>query len=582
MGKAKHGLGAVALVGVGALLLAACGGSDNGTDTSSDGTPQSGGTLHLLTSASKILHLDPQRNYTGEDLAFANSYLNRTLTSYTFVEGEDGWKIQPDLATDTGTPNSDATSWEFTLRDGVSFEDGSPVTCDDIKYGVSRTFALDVVNQGPTYAIDMLDIPKLKDGSSAYKGPYDTSKDNDVAAFDKAIVCSNGGKTITFNLGLSVPDFNATVTLLAFSPVPKAVDQDPATGGENYDTHMVSTGPYKIQSYDKGRSLVLVRNENWDKASDPIRPAYPDEIDYEFSIDPNSIDQRLIADEGDDQEAIGIDYMQSNVLNQVFSNPQYADRAFNYLDPYSSYIAIDTNKVSNPLQRQAIMVALNRAERRTIYGGDYAGDLADGVIKSNFLGYEPTQLWDSLLGQSIPDTGDPEYAKQLIQQSGEPMPELQFDYSTNPDADKAAGALVQAEAKAGIKVTANPIDPGQYYGIVFDPDKAGELMAGGWGPDWSNASTIIPPLFASDGGWNLSRYDNPKVDDEIDAALNEIDLTKQAQMWNALNAEIMKDGAVIPTLFTKSQRMAGSNVHGTYPGMWAPYGSWPYGVLWVS
>ncbi|MEO8330288.1 MAG: ABC transporter substrate-binding protein, partial [Candidatus Nanopelagicales bacterium] len=293
-------------------------------------------------------------------------------------------------------------------------------------------------------------------------------------------------------------------------------------------------------------------------------------------------DERLIADQGDDQYAVGIDYLQSNVLNQVFTDPQFADRAFNYLDPYTSYIAIDTEKVSNPLQRQAIMVALNRAERRTIYGGDYAGEFGDGVIQSNFIGYQPTKVWDGLLGQTIPDTGDPEYAKQLIQQSGEPMPDLQFDYSTNPDADKAAGALVQSLAKAGIKVTANPIDPGQYYGIVFDPAKAGELMAGGWGPDWGNASTIVPELFWSDGGWNLSRYSDPGFDKQVEAALVELDPETQQAMWADLNAQAMKAGTVIPTIFSKSQRMAGSKVLGTYKDFWAPYGSWPYGVMAVE
>ena len=53
----------------------------------------------------------------------------------------------------------------------------------------------------------------------------------------------------------------------------------------------------------------------------------------------------------------------------------------------------------------------------------------------------------------------------------------------------------------------------QYYSIVFDPEKAGELMWSGWGPDWPNASTVIPELFSQEGGFNLSQV----VDDEFDA-----------------------------------------------------------------
>ena len=103
------------------------------------------------------------------------------------------------MATDTGTHNAAATQWSFTLRDGVTWQDGSPVTCEDVKYGVSRTFATDVINQGPTYAIAYLDIPYEADGkTSRYKGPY---AGTGQTLFDQAVSCH--GKTITFNLNLS-------------------------------------------------------------------------------------------------------------------------------------------------------------------------------------------------------------------------------------------------------------------------------------------------------------------------------------------------------------------------------------------
>ena len=59
----------------------------------------------------------------------------------------------PDLATDTGQSNEDATEWSFTLKDGPKWQDGKPVTCEDLKYGMSRTFATDVITGGPNYII---------------------------------------------------------------------------------------------------------------------------------------------------------------------------------------------------------------------------------------------------------------------------------------------------------------------------------------------------------------------------------------------------------------------------------------------
>ena len=164
-----------------------------------------------------------------------------------------------------------------------------------MKYGVSRTFATDVITDGPQYARSHLDIPTDKDGSSVYKGPYVKGM-NDTAAFDNAVSCDDANRTITFNLKNPVPDFNYTVTLSSFAPVPKAADT-----GEKYDNKPVSSGPYRIHEYSKGSQLVLVRNEHWDKASDPYRPAYPDRVVMKFGVDSNVIDQRMIQDAGKDQ-----------------------------------------------------------------------------------------------------------------------------------------------------------------------------------------------------------------------------------------------------------------------------------------
>ena len=113
---------------------------------------------------------------------------------------------------------------------------------------MSRTFATDVITGGPTYAIQYLDIPTAKDGTSVYKGPY-VDEGNDTAAFDKAVECD--GQKITFHLKTAIGDFNYAVTL-GFGAVPKAHDT-----GEKYTQNIVSNGPYKIQEYSKGNQMVL-------------------------------------------------------------------------------------------------------------------------------------------------------------------------------------------------------------------------------------------------------------------------------------------------------------------------------------
>jgi peptide/nickel transport system substrate-binding protein len=582
MATRTWGLRAVVLAASGALVLAACGGGGDGDGEATDAAGgnvegQQGGTLYMLDVSEQIQHLDPQRNYTGEDLAFTGAFITRTLTQYAYSpDPEEANGLVADLATDTGTPNEDATEWQFTLRDDATWEDGSPVTCEDVKYGVSRTFAQDVITDGPQFAVSMLDIPTDDEGASQYKGPF-TGEGQEL--FDEAVSCD--GQTITFTLNKTVADFNYTVTLQSFSPVKEEADT-----GEQYTDAPLSNGPYKIEEYSKGQQLVLVRNENWDPESDPNRPAYPDRIVWQFALDENAIDQRMIADSGDDQAALSLAIQPANKPQVFADDPRFNDRRWDEFDPYSRYIAINTALVPNLQHRQAILAAMNRENILTVLGGEFAGTEGDGIIKPNLaLDYAPTELWEGLLGQEIPPQGDPEFAQQLIEESGEPMPELIYDYPETETRAKEAAAFIEAMDAAGIKVTPNPIESGIYYGTVLDKEAQNHLSWGGWGPDWANASTVIPELYGAQGGFNLSQYnaggvDDPEFEEQIQDALTTLDRDEQAVKWQELNTRGSELALVAPTQFGQDQRLWGSGLGNVY--FWAPYGSYSYAQIFVQ
>jgi len=570
------------------LTLAACGpgtspsASSGGGESAgpSTGEHARGGTIFVLTQALQIDQIDPQRMYTGEDLALFGGTIYRSLTAYKFSEDPtEGTSLTPDLATDLGTPNATGDSWQFTLRDGVTFQDGSPITCEDVKYGTSRTFATDVINQGPTYAIAYLDIPVEDDGSSAYKGPYDgTGQD----LFDQAVTCD--GNTITFNLNKPVADFNYTVTL-GFSPVPEAADT-----GETYGTiepFAVSSGPYKVESYTTGNGgkLVMVRNENWDPASDPYRKDYPDKWEIDFGIDPAVLDQRLMAASGNDQYAIQYGNVQPQNLDTIFAdaqtaNPDFAGRAISGFAPYTRYYYIDVNKVPNVKIRQAMAVALDREAIVLNIGGEFAGALADGLINP-LIGadYAETGFWTDYFGQAVPDNGDPELAKELIADSGEAAPSLTYNFPDTPTQQNTAAIIISSLGLAGITVTPNPIEAGIYYSVVFDPTNPGDFGYGGWAADWPNASTVIPPLLTQTGGWDLSQLDDADFNARVDAAATELDRAKQIPLWQALDKEAMEQVYTIPYIFGLQQTLAGTKVGPIY--RWPAYGSWPYGEMYV-
>jgi peptide/nickel transport system substrate-binding protein len=495
------------------------------------------------------------------------------------------------MATDLGTPNAAGDSWSFTLRDGLTWQDGSEVTCEDVAYGVSRTFANDVINQGPTYAVAYLDIPAnpVTDEAdpnsvylSAYYGPYNGEGQE---LFDEAVVCD--GQTITFNLSKPVADFNYTTTL-GFSAVPKAADT-----GETYGTvapFVVSNGPYKVESYTTGNGgkMVLVRNPEWNAESDGYRMAYPDRWEVHFGIAAAVIDQRIIQSSGNDAFALQYGQVEPENLSVVFVDnetptAQFEGRAISGFDPYSRYYWINVNKVPNVKIRQAMAVALDREAIRLNIGGAFAGGFADGLIKPNIgADYAPTGFWtaDGPFGKEISAEGDPELAMQLIEESGEAAPSLVFNFADTPTNQRTAAIVIQSLGEAGITVTPAPLEPGRYYSIVFDPEASGDFGTAGWGADWPNASTVIPPLLTQIGGWDLSQLDDADFNAKVDAALTELDRAKQATLWQALNKEAAEMVYTIPTFFGLSQTIAGTGVAPAY--RWAAYGSWPYGAMYVK
>jgi peptide/nickel transport system substrate-binding protein len=146
--------------------------------------------------------------------------------------------------------------------------------------------------------------------------------------------------------------------------------------------------------------------------------------------------------------------------------------------------------------------------------------------------------------------------------------------------------LQNSVSRAGIKLKLAALPVGQYYSIVQDPTKEEAMAAAGWGPDWLNASTVIPELFTPAGGFNLSQVNDTAFTSASNAAKAQTDRTKQSDAWKALNKQAMQQAWVLPTRFARTQRLAGSKIgaasgEGTKVYLWSPYGSWSYADLFV-
>src|SRR5690349_14037651 len=131
-----------------AILLTATGCGVFGSSEKGPPQPVKGGTLHVVLQAPLDL-LDPQRNQAAIE-ADVLRLTTRTLTTYRSAPGAAASEIVPDLATDTGRPSNGNRTWAFTLKSGLKWENGEPIVCSQVKYGIERHYSV-LVNDGPTY-----------------------------------------------------------------------------------------------------------------------------------------------------------------------------------------------------------------------------------------------------------------------------------------------------------------------------------------------------------------------------------------------------------------------------------------------
>ena len=526
------------------LMAAACGGnSDEAGDTSTtQGTAGAKGGTVTVYHVNDVEHLDPQRNFVT-DSGMIGKLITRTLTDYRYDAKAKKIVLENDLA-DSYESTPDFKTWTFKLKDGLKYEDGTPIKAADIKYGAERSFSADM-QEGAPYAHEYLDCP-------GYKGPY--------------VAGNNGGKgctaievpdekTIVFKLNRPVPTFEGTASMKVWSPVPAAKDTKTA-----YDNHPVSTGPYKIESYTRKKQLVLVRNDQWDAKSDPLRTALPDKFIFKFGDAEATVDQRLFADGTADKSSVSFAGVQPENIAKT-NQANVKDRVVQGTDICRRYIAFNQQKplLKNQKLREALYYGLDRTSYRDGRGGERLAAVVDSIIPQDLDGYQPEETFKA------PPEGDPAKAKQLLTEAGYKGEKLVLGTADSGLAVKAAGAAQASWKAIGVNIDIRKIPGDNYYSTQQQDASATDLITAGWCYDWATLATIVPPVLGPDttapGKAAQNNYGRSQNGWDTMAQLEkETDKTKLKDGLANLYTDIMKTAPLVPTVQDLNVYVVGSNI----------------------
>ncbi|NGO79909.1 ABC transporter substrate-binding protein [Streptomyces sp. YC504] len=542
-----------------ALTASACGGSDDGDG---DGKKNNGKKAVADAALEAVVNqsterggtvtfehsdvpdsLDPGNTYYGWVQNFSRLY-GRSLTSFKPAAGAEGLEIVPDLATSLGKPSADAKTWTYQLRKGVKYDDGSEVTSKDVKYAVERSnFAPEALSNGPTY------FKAYLEGGDKYKGPYKDKSPEGIASIE-----TPDDHTIVFKLSKPFADFDYLATFSQTMPVPQAKDK-----GAEYVKNIVSSGPYKFESYNEGRNAVLVRNPHWDKKTDPVRPALADRIEVKFKVNPTTVDQHLLNDQ------ITVDAAGTGL--QTKSQPKVLTKSAEKAktdNPYAgalTYLAMSTKVApfDNVECRKAVQYAVDKASVQQALGGDTKGDVASTMLPPTVNGYVKADMYPT-----EGNKGDEAKAKEHLGKCGQPN-----GFTTNlsaradrPDEISMATAVKASLERVGIKAEIKTFPSGKYFAnFAGNPSYVHEhklgLMMMAWGADWPtgfgfldqivNGSAIKPS-----GGNNLMELDDPKVNAALGEGIGMTDADERTKKWGEVDKLVMETASAVPLIYRKN------------------------------
>jgi peptide/nickel transport system substrate-binding protein len=492
------------MAGVLALLAAGCGSSNKSassstTSSSSTGAGAKGGTFNIVANAAPSGSPDSQVNYTLQEWQLL-IFTHDGLVAFKRVGGAEGGKIVPDLAESIPKPTNGGKTYTFTIRQGIKFSDGTPLTAADVKQTFVRLFKIgNSPNAGTWYNV-------IQGGDACVKTPKTCNLDQGIKV---------SGNKVTFNLTRGDPEF------LDKLAVPFAFILPKSTPTKDVNIPPAGTGPYKWVQYSPNKQIKLARNTFFKQWSADAQPdGLPDFIVEKFGL---SVEAEVTAVENNQADWM-FDQPPSDRLNEM--STKYASRV--HVNPLTStyYFAFNVTQppFNNLKARQGVNFATDRAALVKIYGGPKLAVPTCQVLPPNFPGYKPYCPYTKNPGSTwtAPDLAK---AKQLINASGTKGASVKVNTDTT-DTDKAMGLYFVGLLKSlGYKASLQALSADIQYPYIQNSKNKVQFAFSDWYQDYPAASDFLQILLGcnsihpnSNSSPNISEFCDKGIQAKMDNA----------------------------------------------------------------
>ena len=482
--------------------------------------PSGSQTLTLAGGPYDPTTLDPAL-VRDADTAFIDRQIFRGL-----VKLGRNLDAEPDLA-DRAELSTDQLTYTFHLRDGTTFQDGSPLRASDVQYSLERATAADIAQQAGgsipalTFLSDIEGVAEHASGKSAHVSGIKVVNES------------------TLSIALNHPVANFLVKL-AGTPAAVVQQRNVEQGGDWWRTPNAS-GPFGITKWTAGQQLVLGANKNYLAQAPTLKT-----VTFLFGAsasDPltlyerNQIDVAPVPDDSVDR----VQAENSPERAQLVVTPQLSE----------SYVLINPNiaPFNDINMRKALIMGFDRAKIATVtYDGHV--QVANGIVPGGLQGSN----WKA----TIPGY-DPAAAKALLAQTSVAGGATPLTFYTSGDYAPVAMKL-QYETNLGINADVVQLEFQDYINDITA--RKLPVLTLDWVADYPDPEDFLRTLFYSTSTENYIGYNNPNVDKLIDQAGAERNPEKRSALYEEAQQKIIDDAVVIPIYDDVDYQVIKPYVHG--------------------